>query len=37
MTMIGCAGIAAISLFFCKPSLSRVANELDIEASDENE
>lgn len=31
MTMIGCAGIAAVALFFCKPSVNKVANELNIE------
>lgn len=31
MSMIFCAGIAAIGLFFCKPSTSKVINELEIE------
>ncbi len=34
MSMIFCAGIAAIALFFCKPSVNKVANELDIEEED---
>ena len=35
MSMIACAGIAAIALFFCKPSASKVANELEIETDEE--
>lgn len=35
MSLIACAGIAAIALFFCKPSAIKVANELDIEIGDE--
>lgn len=35
MSMIACAGIAAIALFFCKPSVNKVANELEIEADEE--
>lgn len=35
MSLIACAGIAAIALFFCKPSINKVANELDIEVEDE--
>ena len=31
MSLIACAGIAAIGLFFCKPSVDRVVNELDID------
>jgi MFS family permease len=31
MSMIFCAAIAAIALFFCKPSTSKVINELEIE------
>jgi hypothetical protein len=35
MSMIFCAGIAAIALFFCKPSASKVINELEIEDEEE--
>ena len=35
MSMIFCAGVAAIALFFCKPSVNKVANELEIEIDDE--
>ncbi|MFT3753482.1 MAG: hypothetical protein QM800_11625 [Paludibacter sp.] len=35
MSMIACAGIAAIALFFCKPLVNKVANELEIEADEE--
>jgi hypothetical protein len=35
MSMIACAGISFIALFFCKPSASKVASELEIEADDE--
>lgn len=35
MSMIACAGIAAIALFFCKPSANKVAAELDIEIDEE--
>jgi hypothetical protein len=35
MSMIACAGIAAIALFFCKPSASKVAAELEIENDEE--
>ena len=35
MSMIFCALIAAIALFFCKPSVNKVANELQIEIDDE--
>ena len=31
MSMIACAGIAAIALFFCKPSIGKTMNELEIE------
>lgn len=35
MSMIACAGIAAIALFFCKPSANKVAAELEIEIDEE--
>ena len=35
MSMIACAGIAAIALFFCKPSANKVAAELEIETDEE--
>ena len=35
MSMIACAGIAAIALFFCKPSANKVATELEIETDEE--
>jgi hypothetical protein len=35
MSLIACAGIAFIALFFCKPSINKVATELDIEVEDE--
>lgn len=35
MSMIACAGIAAIALFFCKPSATKVASELEIDADEE--
>lgn len=34
-SMIACAGIAAIALYFCKPSAKRVAIDLDIELAEE--
>ena len=36
MSMIASAGIAAIALFFCKPSANKVANELEMDVEDEN-
>jgi len=30
-SIIYCAGISAIALFFCKPNVTKIANELDIE------
>jgi hypothetical protein len=35
MSMIACAGISAIALFFCKPSANKVAAELEIETDEE--
>jgi len=35
MSMIACAGIAAIALFFCKPSANKVAAELELEIDEE--
>jgi hypothetical protein len=31
MSMIYCAGIAAIALIFCKPSIQKISSELDID------
>ena len=33
-SMIGCAGIAAVALFFCKPSVGKVLTELDIDVEE---
>lgn len=35
MSLIACAGIAAIALFFCKPSINRVINELNLDVEEE--
>ena len=35
-SMIFCAGIAAVALFFCKPSVVKVANELDLDEEENN-
>jgi hypothetical protein len=35
MTMIACAAIAAIALYFCKPTTGKVADELNIEEDEE--
>ena len=31
VSFIYCFGISAIALFFCKPNVTKIANELDIE------
>jgi hypothetical protein len=36
VSMIFCAGIAAVALFFCKPSAGKVANELEIDEEENN-
>jgi len=35
MSMIACAGIAAIALFFCKPSVGKVITELELEVDED--
>jgi hypothetical protein len=35
-SMIFCAGIAAVALFFCKPTVGKVANELDLDEEENN-